>query len=158
MKQIGLSIGDEVFVLGFPMGISGTNQRNYVIARRGSIARLDEILESTATRFLIDTCISPWNSGGPVVSVPTPSSIKGTKRQDHAYLIGMVRAYLPFTDVASSQQTGQALVSQQNSRLAEVIPIDYINKAIEISWQAEQKRLGKKQDLACYLMSLFYPA
>jgi S1-C subfamily serine protease len=40
MKEIGVAVGDDVFVLGFPMGISGTEQRNYVIARRGNIARI----------------------------------------------------------------------------------------------------------------------
>jgi S1-C subfamily serine protease len=134
MKDIGMAIGDGVFVLGFPMGISGTLQRNYVIARHGTIARINDVLESAAATFLIDALIYPGNSGGPVVSAPNITTIQGTKAQDHAYLIGMVRSYLPYTDVALSQQTGQPrMISQENSGLAEVIPVDYINQTIEAS-------------------------
>ena len=134
MKEIGLAIGNDVFVLGFPMGISGTEQRNYTIARRGSIARIDDVLETGDTTFLIDAFVFPGNSGGPVVSVPNFNAIQGTKRQDHAYLIGMVRGYVPYQDVLVSKQTGEArMVSQENSGLAEVIPIDYVNETIEAS-------------------------
>lgn len=142
MKEIGTAIGDEVFVLGFPMGISGTFQRNYVIARRGTIARIEDTLTSNATTFLIDAFIFPGNSGGPVVSVPDLNFIAGTKAQDKAYLIGMVRAYVPYTDIAVSQQTGQPrMVSQENSGLAEVIPVDYINQTIQAAREAEKRRL-----------------
>lgn len=138
MKEIGTSIGDDVFVLGFPMGISGTLQRNYVIARRGSIARIDDALASNGTTFLIDAFVFPGNSGGPVVSVPDINAISGTKAQNKAYLIGMVRSYLPYTDVAFSQQTGQPrMVSQENSGLAEVIPVDYIDETIRAAEKAQ---------------------
>lgn len=141
MKEIGTAIGDEVFVLGFPMGISGTFQRNYVIARRGSIARIEDTLTSNATTFLIDAFIFPGNSGGPVVSTPDLNFISGTKAQDKAYLVGMVRAYVPYTDIAVSQQTGQPrMVSQENSGLAEVIPVDYINETIQAASEAEKRR------------------
>jgi S1-C subfamily serine protease len=141
LKEIGTAIGDDVFVLGFPMGISGTLQRNYVIARRGSIARLDDALNSNATTFLIDAFVFPGNSGGPVVSAPELIAVTGTKSQDKAYLIGMVRSYLPYTDVAFSQQTGQPrMVSQENSEFAEVIPVDYINETIQAASEAEKKR------------------
>jgi S1-C subfamily serine protease len=141
MQEIGTSIGDEVFVLGFPMGISGTLQRNYVIARRGTIARIEDTLNSNSPTFLIDAFIFPGNSGGPVVSVPDLNFIAGTKAQNKAYLIGMVRGYLPYTDIAVSQQTGQPrMVSQENSGLAEVIPVDYINETIQAASEAEKKR------------------
>jgi hypothetical protein len=91
--------------------------------------------------FLIDALVFPGNSGGPVVSGVNLNAIQGTKSQDRAYLIGVVRSYLPFTDVAVSQQTGQArMVSQENSGLAEVVPVDYINEAIVASQAAEAKR------------------
>jgi S1-C subfamily serine protease len=139
MKETGTAIGDDVFVLGFPMGISGTLQRNYVIARRGSIARVDDALSSNAPTFLIDAFIFPGNSGGPVVSVPDINFIAGTKAQQKAYLIGMVEGYVPYTDIALSQQTGQPrLVSQENSGLAEVIPVDYINETIQAAEKAQK--------------------
>jgi len=138
MKEIGLAIGDNIFVLGFPMGISGTAQRNYVIARHGNIARINDVLDSGGTTFLIDAFVFPGNSGGPVVSVPNLTAISGTKAQDHAYLIGMVQGYLPYKDILASEQTGEArMISEENSGLAEVIPVDYINETIKDAQAAQ---------------------
>ncbi len=53
MKQFGIEAGDQVFVLGFPMGMSGV-ERKYVIARGGVIARIDEEILKEAQGFLID--------------------------------------------------------------------------------------------------------
>jgi S1-C subfamily serine protease len=141
MKDIGLAIGNDVFVLGFPMGISGTEQHNYVIARHGTIARINDVLETSGLTFLIDAFVFPGNSGGPVVSVPNLNAIAGTKHQDHAYLIGVVRGYMPYHDILVSKQTGEArMVSEENSGLAEVIPIDYVNETIEASRRAAPNR------------------
>jgi S1-C subfamily serine protease len=141
LKNIEMSVGEGVFVLGFPMGLSGSAKRNYVIARRGTIARISDLLDSTAPTFLIDALVFPGNSGGPVVSVPNVNAIQGTKAQNRAYLIGVVRAYLPYEDVALSQQTGQVrMISQENSGLAEVVPVDYINETIKAFREAEAKR------------------
>jgi len=141
LKEIEMSVGEGVFVLGFPMGLSGTAQRNYVIARRGSIARISDLLDSTGSSFLIDGFIFPGNSGGPVISALSSSALNGTKSQNRVYLIGVVRAYLPYTDVALSQQTGQIrMVSQENSGLAEVLPVAYINETIAALHAAEDKR------------------
>jgi S1-C subfamily serine protease len=140
LKDIGFSIGDEVFVLGFPMGIYGTAQRNYVIARRGGIARINDMLESTSPVFLIDAFVFPGNSGGPVVSVPSINFIQGTKAQERSYIIGMVRSYIPYNETLVSQQTGQLrMVTQENSGLAEVIPMDYIDETIRLREAAERK-------------------
>jgi S1-C subfamily serine protease len=141
LLHIGISVGDGVFVLGFPMGLTGLGQRSYVIARKGAIARISDVLDGSATTFLIDSFVFPGNSGGPVVSATSASAITGTKAQDTAYLIGVVRAYLPYTDIAISQQTGQVrMLTQENSGLAEVIPIDYVNETIMASRTAEAKR------------------
>jgi S1-C subfamily serine protease len=141
IKDIGLAIGNDVFVLGFPMGISGTEQRNYVIARHGTIARINDVLDVGGMAFLIDALVFPGNSGGPVVSVPSFTAIQGTKSQDRAYLIGMVRDYLPYRDVLSSAQTGEArAISEENSGLAEVIPMDYINETIDAERKAAPKQ------------------
>ena len=145
MKDLGLSVGDQVFVLGFPMGITGTPQRSYVIARHGCIARVSDVLEGATKMFLIDAFVFPGNSGGPVVSAATPIALQGTKPQTRAHLIGVVRSYLPYTDIALSQQTGQPrMVSQENSGLAEVIPIDYVNETISLIKAREAQRNNAK--------------
>jgi S1-C subfamily serine protease len=52
LKEIEMSVGDGVFVLGFPMGLSGSAHRNFVIARRGSVARISDALDSTVLSSL----------------------------------------------------------------------------------------------------------
>jgi len=134
LKLKGVSAGDGVFVLGFPMNLAGI-QRNYVIVRQGCIARISDMLESTSPDFLVDAFIFPGNSGSPVILKPEAISITGTPAQSTAYLIGIVTGYIPYTDTAISPQTGRPRISfEENSGLAEVLPIDNIDEAIR-SWQ-----------------------
>jgi V8-like Glu-specific endopeptidase len=131
MKEIGVSAGDSIFVLGFPMNLAG-KQRNYAIVRPGAIARVTDLIESAATTLLIDSHVFPGNSGGPVILEPSIMSITGTKSNNMAYLIGIATAYIPYIDVAVSPQTQHARVTfEENSGLAEVIPVDRINEAIK---------------------------
>jgi hypothetical protein len=136
MKDIGVSAGDGVFVIGFPMNLAG-KQRNYAIVRPGAIARITDLIESAATMLMIDSHVFPGNSGGPVILEPEPSlmSISGTKSNNTAYLLGIARDYIPYTDVAISPQTQRARVScEENSGLADVVPVDRINEAIK-AWR-----------------------
>ena len=131
LQRIAFSEGNEVLVLGFPMGLAGTEQ-NYVIARQGIIARISDLLDGHSRSFLIDSSIFPGNSGGPVVAKPTFTSFGGDTLP-YAKLIGMVSAYLPYTDVAYSLQTDPPtprVIFQENSGLAEVVPIDAIQETI----------------------------
>jgi S1-C subfamily serine protease len=101
---LGLSEGDGVFVLGFPMGNVGA-ERNYVVVRQGSIARIRDSIAGAVKEFLIDATVFPGNSGGPVISRPEITAIDGTQSIDRASLLGVVASYLPYRDVAISQQT-----------------------------------------------------
>ena len=130
LKSIGVSAGDGVFVLGFPMNLAGV-QRNYVIVRQGCIARVNEMLDGASQTFLLDAFIFPGNSGGPVLLRPEITSIEGTPPQRTSYLIGIVRAYQPYTDFAISPQTKHVRVAfEENSGLAEVLPTDFIDETI----------------------------
>jgi hypothetical protein len=73
LTSLGASAGDGVFVLGFPMGLTG-EQRNYVIVREGIIARLTEMTDKASSKFMIDSFVFPGNSGGPVVLKPDITS------------------------------------------------------------------------------------
>jgi S1-C subfamily serine protease len=134
LKELEVAAGDGVFVLGFPMNLAGA-LKNYVIVRQGVIARISEMLDKASPTFLIDAHVFPGNSGGPVVLRADLNSIAGTRIQDHAYLIGLVISYVPYNDAAFSPQTGQQRVLfQENSGLAEVVPVDYIEEAIS-AWR-----------------------
>ena len=135
LKQSEFSEGNEVFVLGFPLGLAG-GERNYVIVRQGVVARIRDWYEDGASMFLIDASIFPGNSGGPVISKPVMWSSNSRPRLKGSKLLGMVSAYLPYRDIAWSLQTvppRMKLVAEENSGLAEVVPIDAIQEAIEIA-------------------------
>jgi S1-C subfamily serine protease len=130
LNNIGTAAGDGVFVLGFPMNLAG-EQRNYVIVRQGIIARIAELLDKTSGTFLLDSFVFPGNSGSPVILKPEITSIQGTAANGRALLIGVVIDYKPYTDVAISQQTHRARIAfEENSGLADVIPLDRVDEAI----------------------------
>ena len=127
----GVTEGDGVFVLGFPMGLVG-EKRSAVVARSGCVARIRELLQKSADHFLIDASVYPGNSGGPVISRPEPIAIVNTKPQGSSRLLGVVRGYIPYRDVAVSAQTGQTrVIFEENSGLAAVHPVDSIEETID---------------------------
>ena len=137
LKELEVAAGDGVFILGFPMNLAGV-QRNYVIVRQGVIARISEMLDRASPTFLVDAFVFPGNSGGPVVLKPEFLSIQGTKSQHTAYLIGIVRSYISYVDVAISGQTGRPrIVFEENSGLAEILPTDYIDETIK-AWHRKK--------------------
>ncbi len=130
LKEMGITEGDFAYILGFPMGIVGGPQ-NAVIVRGGTIARIRDTISGVNNEFLVDAFIFPGNSGGPVISKPEVLAIEGTKSQISAELIGIVRGYITYRDVAVSQQTGQPrIVFEENSGLSSVHPIDFIDEVI----------------------------
>jgi S1-C subfamily serine protease len=130
-REAGLSEGDGIFVLGFPLGLAG-DERNYVIARQGVIARVQHWLRGYGEDLLIDASIFPGNSGGPVLLKPEVAAIGGTKANSRCVLIGMVSSYLPYQEVAVSQQTGRPrMIFEENSGLGKVVPNDLIQKTLQ---------------------------
>lgn len=126
LEREGVTGGDGIFVLGFPMGIAGT-ERRYAVARGGVVARLDREIVTETKGFLIDCSVFPGNSGGPVILRPEITSIQDTPSHDRALVIGLVTSYVPFMDVAVSQQTQRPRITfEENSGLARVVPLDPI--------------------------------
>ena len=126
MKKHGLSEGDGVFLLGFPLGLVG-EERNYVIVKQGGIARIQDLLAGNANTFLVDALAFPGNSGGPVLNVPNTAAVDGTQSLNLSRLIGMVTSYVPYREAAISEQTKQPrVIFEENSGLAHVVPVDDI--------------------------------
>ncbi len=147
MNELGITEGDFAYVLGFPMGLIG-GQRNTVIVRSGSIARIRDTLAKTNPTFLVDAFVFPCNSGGPVISKVEAMSITGTKSQDASYLIGIVQSYVPYQDVAISLQTKRPrVVFEENSGLAAVHPVDFIEETIMLHFKTlKEKEEVKKSE------------
>jgi|GEM_PF-175465 len=132
--------GDRIFVLGFPMGLVAPDQQ-YVICRGGYLARIRDFKDKKSIDFIIDATVFPGNSGGPVIICPSAIAIQGTKPILKADLIGIVKSYVPYQDVALSQQTRRPrIVFEENTGLAIVESVDSILETIEL---AEKRLKGR---------------
>lgn len=130
-QKIGVTEGDGVFCLGFPLGMVG-GERNFVIVRQGVIARISDTLAGSTNEFLLDVLIFPGNSGGPVIIRPEAVAIEGTSKIPGSFLIGVVKGYVPYQDVAISMQTHRPRITfEENSGLAAAVPIDFVKEAID---------------------------
>ncbi len=129
-KSKNVSTGDGLFVLGFPMSISG-KAKNFVIVRQGIIARVDEeVLEDGF--YYIDASAYPGNSGGPVIVKPEVVTIQGTQSNGSAGLIGVISSGETYSDVAVSQQTGEAkVIFTEQTGLVRVVPVEFVYEIID---------------------------
>ena len=135
--EIGVAEGDGVFALGFPLGLTGYNNRHFVMVRQGCVARIQDWLSGHSRHVLVDALIFPGNSGGPVFLRPSSIAIKGTKTNDESFLLGMVESYIPYRDVAVSVQTQQPRVTfEENSGIALIIPGDAIIETVKFATQS----------------------
>ena len=114
------------------------------------MARIRDVLDGTAGKFLIDAIVFPGNSGGPVVLKPELTSIQGTKSKCRSFLIGIVQSYLPYIDYAVSAQTKAARITfEENSGLSYVVPVDRIEETVEIAFKRLMRGVAKaKRKLA----------
>lgn len=140
MTAIDVREGDPVYALGFPLGIVGPH-RNAVIARMGCVAQLREVIARRSDTFLIDASIFPGNSGGPVLLKPEAIFVPGTRSQPTCFLIGIIAGYVPYMDVAISQQTKRPrIVFEENSGLASVHPVDLIEETLDSFYRVVASR------------------
>lgn len=131
LKSEQVMEGDGLFLLGYPLGIVALQGHN-VICRGGSIARIQDLLDGTAEEYLADAAVFPGNSGGPVLLKPDAIAITGTKQRAQSVLVGLVKGYVPFKDVAISQQTGNPrVIFEENTGLTFIIPVDYIHRVAQ---------------------------
>lgn len=148
IKSLGITQGDEIYILGFPMGLAG-EERKYAIARSGIIARLDDEIIETTHSFLVDASVFPGNSGGPVILKPAMFGIEGTTPVNRAYLLGVVKGYIPYEEIAYSLQTDPPqprIKFVENSGLASVVPLDYVRDVASVLMP--KKELQKEEQMA----------
>ena len=127
-------IGDAVFILGFPLAISGI-KKNYPIARGGIIARKDSEIIKTEKSFLIDCQIFGGNSGGPVFSKPESFSLAPTGPITKSYCLGIVSSVIiSYTDAVDPNNNRLLVRFPETTGLANVVPI-YFAKEIFIEYK-----------------------
>lgn len=145
LKEIGVTEGDRVFVLGFPMGIV-PELRQYTFCRSGVFSRVRDFIEDASDEFILDAIVFPGNSGGPVILCPSALAIEGTKTIQRADLVGIVKSYIPYIDSAISPQTGRARVSfEENSGLTRAESADSIREVVEKGQEQMTNKLEQLQ-------------
>ena len=145
-KKIGIESGDSLYVLGFPMGISGEIQ-NYPCVKWGIISRADKEIIKNSKAFLIDSSIFPGNSGGPVIYRPTSLTLENATAVEKPFLLGVVCSYLTYEEQLFTHQTSPPTVvslSRENSGLSFVVPMDFVRQIFK-NWKKQKKKLEKAQ-------------
>lgn len=131
--------GDFIYIMGFPMGLVA-KERQHVIVRSGIISRIRDLFEKRSTDFVVDAMVFPGNSGGPVINKPEIVSMPGTQANKTCKLIGIVKSYIPYQEVAISQQTKRPrMVFEENSGLSIVEPTEHIVETIKVAKEDEEK-------------------
>jgi S1-C subfamily serine protease len=145
-ESINISVGDDVYAIGFPMGIAGEEQ-NYPCVKAGLISRIDKEIIESKKAFIIDSSIFPGNSGGPVILKPTIISLSDSKAAVKPFLIGVVSGYIPYSEQLFTHQTKPPTVvslTRENSGLSFCVPIDFV-KEIYDAWLEKNKPVEEPQ-------------
>ena len=132
VRDRGFHEGDEVFLLGFPIGWSPGSQ-DYPIVRSGVLAQIRGWLKGDHKTFLVDGSGFPGNSGGPIVTKPQIFSFGGSTGRTNMCLIGMVmeRRYseLETENYPSYEQE----YWKETADLIEVVPMEQIDETINLA-------------------------
>ena len=140
MQSTGVEEGSLVYALGFPLNL--LDKVKTPVCRLGCISRISDafILKQQQMPFLVDAQAFPGNSGGPIINRPENLSIVGTPSNSKANLIGILCAYLPYSDVLISRQTGEVKMLQtENSGITVVYPVDRIRETVELEYDRANK-------------------
>ena len=129
-SDFGLLEGDEVFMIGFPIGWREA-QQDYPIVRHGTLAQIQGWLRKEHDTFLIDSAGFPGNSGGPVITKPQLKTVDGVQSSSGFLLIGMVSNLKTWKE----EGTGEILDLVD---LVEIIPMDLIDETIELAKEQEK--------------------
>ena len=132
--------GDEVFVIGFPVGWREGRQ-DYPVVRHGMLAQVQGWFNGDHDTFLVDGSGFPGSSGGPVVTKPTSKPLPhGQNILQAPCLIGMVSerrfSRAPVLIGGQEDETGIIQVGE-TANLIEVIPIDLIDETISLAMKNE---------------------
>lgn len=126
LRSIYLNPAANVLVLGFPLGLR-SEVYSTPIVRKGIIAKTEQ------NNVIVDAFVFPGNSGGPVLYTPPLRLGKGLQSglENDEKLIGLVSGYIPYQDIAVSQQTKRPRISfEENTGLCNVVPVDAIFEII----------------------------
>jgi len=121
LEQFEIHAGDEVFALGFPLGVEA-NQYGFPVLRSGRIASFPLLPQKAVKTFLVDMEVFPGNSGGPVYLWDRNRSYGGGVHVGEVrFLMGIVRG-----TVFARDPPGTRLV------IADVVHANFVLEAISM--------------------------
>ena len=118
-QSVGVSEGDGVFILGFPVGWK-RSFHHYPVVRYGIIAQIRGLFDGWHSTYLVDGSAFGGNSGSPVITKFEVASIRGLQANSETHLIGMVSAYA--TNPASVDETPRTTGVDETERNRERRP------------------------------------
>mgnify|MGYP001606595290 CR=1 FL=1 len=136
---------DDVFFLSYQPGVF--NQKTIIpVIRKGCVS-----LKQDNKTILIDGSAFPGNSGSPVFLTPMPSRFKdgGITLGDGGLggkFVGIVGSYLPYQEVAISQQTSRPrVIFEENTGLSTIWSVTCLEEIINSEvFQKQLDRLKNK--------------
>ncbi len=147
-QSVGVSEGDGVFILGFPVGWK-RSFHHYPVVRYGIIAQIRGLFDGWHSTYLVDGSAFGGNSGSPVITKFEVASIRGLQANSETHLIGMVSAYATnpaSVDETPEQQVLTRLSAIENADLIIVIPMDHINETIDHANNELKKEMAQVLD------------
>lgn len=120
--------GAESFFLSYQPGLESDTRINPII-RSGIVS-----VKNEDKTFYIDGSAFPGNSGSPVFSKETiewesDTSLKVIPNPKGRKFLGVIGSYLPYKDIAVSQQTGEPrIVFEEHTGLSRVWSCDFIRE------------------------------
>ena len=123
-----------VSVVGYPTGMIEGGRKDYPVVRAGHIAQVQGFIDDDPAHssFLVESSVSPGNSGGPVVVPKGTLSIDRRQVLSDSVVVGMVSHKL---DVEIQYDSGKT--REDSANLAGVVAMDAIDRTIEDRLLAE---------------------
>ena len=133
-----------VSVIGYPTGMIEGGRKDYPVVRSGHIAQVQGFIDDDPAHssFLVESSISPGNSGGPVVIPQGTLCIDRRQVLSDSVVVGMVSHTL-----AVGIQYESGMTREGSTNLAGVVAMDAIDRTIEDRLHAENnsniERIGR---------------
>jgi len=130
VKEEQIHIGDELRVLGYPLGMEA-NEFGFPILRSGRIASYPLTPANKIHSFLLDFRVFPGNSGGPVYILDQRQYLGGSPETvTTRAILGLISEEAQFKETVNSMT--ETMVKTHDLGLGVVIPAQLIKETIDL--------------------------
>ena len=126
--------GEELFFMGFPLGLTSKSKVTPVLRKACLALKLDEQRDFLGATYpdktmFIDASVSGGNSGSPVFRVPDVVDFGGARisRSEDTHLVGIISGHL----TSLIQDFNGTPIARENSGLGIMYPVDNIIETLD---------------------------